>query len=532
MSDLRILCLRPGRVFPFCRRLYVETVRVAQGAYAENGGQSYIMTDTTLSVIVPVYNENHLIQASLDRIRLLGESPLLRRIKVIVVDDCSTDQTPAVLSRFQESVGKDFGNGKFDWVFLHHERNQGKGAAIRTGLVHADTDLTVIHDGDLEYHPRDLLKMLPLFLEEGADAVFGSRFLVSEFRRVLFFRHALGNSLLTLLCDLVCDLNISDMETCYKMVRTQLLKSIPLESSDFRIEPELMIKLSKRAARIFEVPISYSGRTYQEGKKVNWRDGLLAIGAILKYAVSDRIYTEDVDGGQYWARLNRAPRFMRWVADTVRPYVGDRVLEIGAGTGNITANLIPRAQYWATDVNSLYLDSLQKLSETNLYLRVAFTDVSMSESFPATQQFDTVVCLNVIEHVKDDVAALRNIRDALEKGGRAIILVPQDSSLYGNLDRELGHGRRYTKEQLTATGEKVGFHVKEVLDFNRAGTLAWRLNSRILRRTTFGPLQTTLLNFCIPLVKKLERWMPFPPLSLIAVFEKTEALEEGGNDRR
>jgi glycosyltransferase involved in cell wall biosynthesis len=198
-------------------------------------------SDLTLSVIVPVYNEQYLAQASLSRLQVLGESSLLRRIRVIVVDDCSTDQTPAVLRHFQKSLDASFGVGKFEWQFLRHKHNQGKGGAIQTGLNYADTDLTVIHDADLEYHPRDLLKMLPLFVEQDADAVFGSRFLVSEFKRVLFFRHTLGNHFLTFFCNLACDLNLTDMETCYKMVRTVLLKSIPLESADFRIEPELTL---------------------------------------------------------------------------------------------------------------------------------------------------------------------------------------------------------------------------------------------------------------------------------------------------
>ncbi|HWP47994.1 MAG TPA: glycosyltransferase [Candidatus Limnocylindrales bacterium] len=483
-------------------------------------------TSTTLSIIVPVYNEQYLVQASLNRLQVLGESPLLSRIKVIVVDDYSTDQTEASLKQFQKSWEANPWSPKFEWIFLHHEENQGKGAAIRTGLEYVDTELVVIHDADLEYHPRDLLKMIPLFLEEDADAVFGSRFLAGEFKRVLFFRHALGNSLLTFLCDLVCDLNITDMETCYKMVRTSLLKSIPLESCDFRIEPEITIKLAKRGARIFEVPISYSGRTYQEGKKINWKDGLLALGAILKYAVSDQIYTADKYGSEILARLNRAPRFTRWMADTVRPYIGKRVLEIGAGIGNITLNLTPQPVYWATDVNPLYLDSLRKLCSTRPYLHVTFTDVTDPGSFPKGQQFDTVICLNVIEHVKDDVAALQNIRNVLEDKGRAIVLVPQGPNLYGSLDRVLGHYRRYTKEQLISVGIKAGFHVQEVLEFNRAGVIGWWLNGQVLPQKTFGFGQIKMLNLLVPLFRRMESWLPLPPLSLIAIFEKVPDRKE------
>src|SRR5579862_7340063 len=313
-------------------------------------------TNTTLSVIVPAYNEQYLIEASLKGLAVLDESPRLREIKVIVVNDCSTDRTAEAIQRFQSHLKSSQDFKKFSWIWLDHPKNQGKGAAIRTGLEHVDTELVVIHDADLEYHPRDLIQMVELFLSEGADAVFGSRFMPGGYKRALFFRHALGNKLLTFLCDLVCDLNLSDMETCYKMVRTDLLKSIPLESATFDVEPELAIKLAKRGSRIFEVPISYSGRTYQEGKKINWKDGFRALWAIFRYALSSRIYAVDPGGGEILDRMNQAPRFNKWMGDVIRPYVGDRVLEIGAGIGNLSMQMMPRSVYWATDVKGHYLD--------------------------------------------------------------------------------------------------------------------------------------------------------------------------------
>ncbi len=292
-------------------------------------------TSTTLSVIVPAYNEQYLIEASLQALSVLDESPRLTGITVIVVDDCSTDGTAEATRRFQAQLESSQNFKKFNWVWLRHEKNMGKGAAIRSALAHVDTHLVVIHDADLEYHPRDLLQMVDLFLYEDADAVFGSRFMPGGYKRALFFRHELGNKLLTLLCDLVCDLNLTDMETCYKMVRADLLKSIPLTASTFDVEPELCIKLAKRGARIFEVPISYSGRTYAEGKKIGWKDGVRALWAICRYAASDKIYAADGHGGEILLRLNRAPRFSRWMADVIRPYTGSRVLELGAGIGNL-----------------------------------------------------------------------------------------------------------------------------------------------------------------------------------------------------
>jgi glycosyltransferase involved in cell wall biosynthesis len=481
----------------------------------------------SLAILVPVYNEQYLVEASLERLELLADSEWLSRVRVIVVNDASTDQTREVLKGIQEKTQQP-GGTRLEWVFHEHEKNQGKGAAIRTALQFADTDLVVIHDADLEYHPQDLLKMVPLFAAEEADVVYGSRFLASDYRRVLLFRHSLGNKLLTLLTNLVTDLNLTDMETCYKMVRTELLKSIPLESNRFGIEPEITIKLAKRDARIFELPIRYSGRTYGEGKKITWKDGVKALGALVKYGVSDRIYVADEHGSEILARLNRAPRFTKWMADTIRPYLGEQVLEIGAGIGNLTSNLVPRMSYWASDINPHYLDRLKKLQQTRPYLRVQYTDASAGETYPE-QQFASVICLNVVEHLEDDVNALRNIRRSLDRNGRAIILVPNGPGLYGSLDRVLGHYRRYTRKQLVAVCEQAGFHVEKLLKFNHVGAPGWWWNGRVLRKKTFGFWQIKLLNTILPLVRPIDRFLPFPHLSWIAILRVDERMQESAS---
>ncbi len=480
----------------------------------------------SLSVLVPVFNEQHLVAASLERLLVLEGSPRLSRLQVIVVDDCSTDRTAQVLADFQARMAArpppapGAPGLRAEWIFLRHPVNGGKGAAVQTALRQARCDLTVIHDADLEYHPRDLLRFLAVFEDEGADAVFGSRFAGGEARRALLFRHELGNRLLTFLTNWVTNVNLTDMETCYKAVRTELLRSIPLVSNDFRLEPELTIKLAKREARIFEVPISYSGRTYQEGKKIGWRDGVRAIGAILRFWWSDHLYRDDEYGSQILGRLARAPRFNAWMADTIRPFCGRTVLEIGSGTGNLTRRLIPRDQYVASDINPLYLSSLRSLTSDRPYLDVALTDVTRGESFPQRQGgFDTVICLNVVEHVDDDVGALENIRAALARGGRAIVLVPQGPEVFGTLDEVLGHKRRYTKDSLRALAAAAGFRVTDLLEFNRVGRPAWWLNGRLLKRRDFGLFQIMMLNLLTPLFRVIDRALPFDALSLIAVLE-------------
>jgi glycosyltransferase involved in cell wall biosynthesis len=485
----------------------------------------------SLSVLVPVFNEEYLVAESLGRLRLLEEAAVLSDVQVIVVDDCSTDRTWQALEIFRQAE-EARPNRKMRFVFLRHQRNRGKGAAVRTALASAVNDVSVIHDADLEYHPRDLIRMAQVFVSEEADAVFGSRFAGGEVRRALLYRHQLGNRLLTTLGNLVSDLNLTDMETGYKAVRTELLQSLPLRSDDFRIEPELCIKLAKRGARIFEVPISYSGRTYQEGKKINWRDGFRALGAIARFGLSDDLYRDDEYGSQILGRLSRAPRYNAWIADEVRPHCGEQILEIGSGVGNLTRYLIPKMRYTVSDVNPSYLGALRNLSEDRPYLSVSYCDVTDEKSFPLAQgSYDTVICLNVLEHVPDDADALRNIHHALREHGKAIVLVPQGPSNFGTLDDVLGHRRRYTADGLANLARRCGFEVRGMVPLNRVGSAAWFLNGKVLRRKHFSLLQIWALNALTPVLRRVDRVLPLPPLSLIAILEKAEAVADRAQER-
>ncbi|HEY2805754.1 MAG TPA: glycosyltransferase family 2 protein [Gemmatimonadales bacterium] len=222
-----------------------------------------------VSIVMPAYNERPTIERAIRRCRETG-----LQMEIIVVDDCSKDGTAEIIDQLRAE-------GVVQCV-IRHEHNKGKGAAVRAGMQAATGDVIVIQDADLEYDPADLPALLDPIRAGRADAVFGSRF-QSGPRRVLYFWHSIGNRVLTLLSNMLTDLNLTDMETCYKMIRADLCKRLPLVSDRFGIEVELTARLAQSGARIWEVPISYNGRTYAEGKKIDWRDGVAALWHIFRF---------------------------------------------------------------------------------------------------------------------------------------------------------------------------------------------------------------------------------------------------------
>jgi len=223
-----------------------------------------------ISVIMPVYNERQTIHKIIEKVQQVNLEK-----EIIIVDDCSTDGTRECLEELKEDNIKIF----------YHERNKGKGAALQTGFNHVSGDIVIIQDADLEYDPDEYHRLIRPIVSGQADVVYGSRFLSGSERRVLFFWHYVGNKLLTYISNIITNLNLSDMETCYKVFRSDILKKIRIEQNRFGFEPEFTVKIAKEKLRIYEVGISYYGRDYAEGKKIGWKDGVAALWCLLKYHI-------------------------------------------------------------------------------------------------------------------------------------------------------------------------------------------------------------------------------------------------------
>jgi len=469
------------------------------------------MSDERLSVLMPVYNEARTLRTAVARVLT---SPVSLPLELICVDDASTDGTGAILQQLAA------GDPRIKLV--RHEENWGKGAAIQTAIAHMTGTIALIQDADLEYDPRDYPALLAPLLEGNADAVFGSRFATGAGggRKVLLYWHTVANRWLTWLTNVLNDVNLTDMETCYKAVRADILRQIPLHSRRFGIEPELTTRLAQWNIRLYEVPVSYHGRTAAEGKKIRAKDALAAVWTLLKCRYIDTRFTTH-DGYYILQSIRRAKGFNRWMLSTFRRYIGSRVLEAGCGIGNFTELLLDRQRLVCVDNDPFYVEMIQRRYGHLENLRVQRTDLTNIADFQSIQRenIDTVVCLNVVEHIESDQQVLQHYFDVLAPGGHAIILVPAHQWLYSACDKVLGHFRRYSRGELRAKMTAAGFEVLSVREFNRLGVLGWLVN-KMLKRRELKPRQMWMYEFLLPVAKLMDFLRLGPGLSVIAVGRK------------
>jgi glycosyltransferase involved in cell wall biosynthesis len=467
-------------------------------------------TAELLSVLMPVYNERRTLRTIVRRV-LDCPSPI--PLELVAVDDGSTDGSAEIL---RELAAADPRVRPF-----FHERNRGKGAAIRTAIAHMAGDIALVQDADLEYNPAEIPRLIQPILDGRADAVFGSRFLASDYRRVLYYWHSMANGLLTWMANILCDLNLTDMETGYKAVRADILRQTPLHRPDFGFEPELTVRLAQWGIRIYEVPVSYAGRTYVEGKKIGWRDGLRAISAMVRCRFLDDRFTSH-DGYYILVAVRNARGFNRWMHRQIAPYVGRSILEAGCGIGNLTELLLDAERLVASDFDPFYTEMIGRRFGHLENFRALAMDLTRAGDYErlAGERLDTIICLNVLEHIAGDEEVLGHFRRALQPGGHAIILVPQHPWLYTPTDETLGHARRYDAAEVRAKLERAGFEVVHQQDFNRLGALGWYLSGKVLGQEHLSPGSMRAFNRMLPIAKLIEKVPAWPALSTIAVGKK------------
>lgn len=466
-----------------------------------------------LSILIAAYNEEATLRRCVTGVLTAALPQGLSR-EVILVDDGSLDHTWTIAQQLaaEHAAVRAFRQAK----------NQGKGAALRRAIEEMTGDVAIFQDADMEYNPSDYVRLLRPILDGRADVVYGSRF-TGEERKVLYFWHTAGNRFLTLLANMLNDTNLSDMETCYKAFVAEKLKAIPLESNRFGIEPEITAKVARNRFRIYEVPIQYDGRTYEEGKKIGWRDGLAALWYIVKF----RFGSNYADVGKVALdALEQAPRFNRWMYDAVKTHLGTRVVELGSGRGNLSKHLKQDRAFLATDYRSDYLAELQQRWGHLPDFSVASLDMTDIAAFESLRGFspDTVVCMNVLEHIAEDRAVLSNLHRVLESGARLVFLVPFNPKLTSEFDRQVGHFRRYSPGELEAKMTEAGFVVERQFYFNKMGVLAWWFGNRLCRQRTLTRWQLKLYNLLTPGFRILDQILPTRGLSTVVVARKAGTL--------
>jgi glycosyltransferase involved in cell wall biosynthesis len=467
-----------------------------------------------LSILMPVYNERTVVERCLSFV-LTAPIPEDMERELVIVDDCSTDGTYAILERLAAAHP--------EIRLYRHAQNQGKGAAIRTAIQYATGDFSLIQDADLEYDPSEYPILLRPLLDGRADAVFGSRYLAGEQTRVLLFWHSVINKILTLISNMFCNLNLTDMETCYKVFRTDLLKSIPIRSDRFGFEPEIVMKSAKRKFRIYEVPISYHGRTYEEGKKIGWKDGVKALGVVLKFWLVDDLYSAPYGRGVL-NNLNGTPQYVSWLARITRPHLGDTVLELGAGIGNLAGRLMSRRlMYVAAEKDPLHLHALRNRFLRTPNVQVRRIDPEQAADFEGS--FDTVLCLNVLEYVEDPPATIESIRGCLSPGGSLVVLAPQQPALYGALDSAMGHKRRFDRDQLEKLLSSSGFQIEKVYSLNKIGTPPWWVHSKLLGSSRINKVTLKIFDKTVWLWRRIDWLLPWTGLSLVLIARKSDGVK-------
>ena len=464
-----------------------------------------------LSVVVPFYNELRTLPTVVDRLLKVDFGQLGLETELIFVDDGSTDAGRSVL----DPLPRD------DVRVIVHPHNRGKGAAVKTGLEAATGDILCIQDADLEYDPRDLPALVEPIVDGDFQVVYGSRFKGSA--AGLYYTHRVANRLLNLMINVAFNRYLSDVYTGYKVFTREAFQGLRLTARTFTVEMELTAHFLRKGLVIFEVPISYRARTYAEGKKIHFKDGFLAAGAVLRYrfrraprrtgpaahgAPDTPGATHAVQGGASIHALGledlaAAHRYHRYLFGLLAPYLGRSVLEVGAGLGDFSSQLLDRDRLVVSDDDPVCLRALDERFGHRPGIEVLGAEVLRLEVNPPV---DTVVAVNVLDRLDDDVAALRSMAGAALPGGRLLLVVPAHPGLAGAYDQALDHRRRYSTEALRGAVEAAGLVPEVLRPVNLLGGLAWWAAVRVGRQARPTPVLVRLYDrLVVPAERLLER---------------------------
>lgn len=450
---------------------------------------------------MPVYNEAGTIR---EIVKWVLDSPYTAEL--IIVDDGSTDGTRDVLREFTEPNVR----------VLLQPTNRGKGAALRRGVREATAPYVIIQDADLEYSPSDYAQMVEPLISDRADVVYGSRFQTGHAHRVLLYWHSVGNKVLTTVANMFTNLNLTDLLTGYKAFRREVVQSLSLTDDGFSIEAEITAKVAAAGWRVYEVGIGYDGRTYAEGKKTTWRDGLRVLYSIVHHSGTARrvarrhhsagdlgLAHDDSELSVTLDSLDNATNYADWIVELLAPYLRGDILEIGSGYGTFSERLASFGRLVTSEPSPDAVALLRRRFAGHANVEVLEADAA---SAAAGRAYDAIVAINVLEHIADHTAVIGALGDAVRPGGTLAIYVPAFESLYGAFDARVGHIRRYTRSQLRALLQDAGLDVVEARYVNSLGALAWFVTVRVLGATPTRQWSAQLYDRAVvPVLRPLER---------------------------
>ena len=461
-----------------------------------------------LSILMVVYNQGKTLETIVKQVISQKLEGILS-VELVLIDDGSKDGSTQLIQNLEKQYPK----------FIkawYHSKNRGRGVAMIKALEIATGDIGVIQEAHLEYDSKDYSALLSPLIDGEADIVYGSRYLASSKRRVLYFRQTLLNKLVTWFSNWCTDLSLTDVKTCYQAFDLKIIKTIPLRSKRFGIASEIIAKVAKRNLRIYEVSIR-GYETYAESKKIHWKNELQTLWTILKYwIVDDSHYQEYQHQAISAEQKNR--HFFLWTFDVVQSYFGSRVLSVGSRLGRNIQSLSSVASVMITESDPEYVPMLQNRFNDLSNVEVLLWDITQPAPLLKIKP-DTLFCENALAQVEDENQVLQNMHQVLSSNGTLILIVPQGKYLQSNSDVPIKYKRHYTQTSITRIVENNSFRIVHLQTFNKLGVLG-RYFQRKIQDPTIGSRKRKFYSWLTPIFRLFDRVLPWKGLSWIVIAKK------------